>query len=58
MASLKELRKRAEGLGLNLAYVGGYYYLSGFIRGKHRQGIFNTLKEVSVQLRDEAKYQK
>lgn len=58
MSSYSDLQKRAERLGLNLWMNGGYYYLSGFIRGKHRQGSFDTLKEVEAQLSDEARYQK
>lgn len=58
MSSYKELQKRTEKLGLNLWQNGGYYYLSGFIRGKYRQGIFDTLKEVEAQLSDEARYQR
>lgn len=58
MSSYKELHKRAERLGLSLWQNGGYYYLSGFIRGKHRQGSFDTLRSVEAQLSDEARYQK
>lgn len=58
MTSYKELRKRATKLGLNLWENGGYYYLSGVIRGHHRQGIFDTLKQVEAQLSDESRYQK
>jgi len=54
----KELKERAKKLGLNLWEHGGYYYLSGFIRGGHRQGIFTDLHYVEKQIRLEEKLKK
>lgn len=52
----RELQKRARKKGLSLWENGGYYYLSGFIRGKHRQGIFSSLKGIETQLSEEKHY--
>jgi len=52
----KKLQEKAKKLGLNLGSSGGYYLLSGYIRGKHRQGRFTNLHSVKRQLEDESKF--
>lgn len=58
MRGIEELKKRAKKLDLNLWEHRGYYYLSGFIRGGHRQGIFSDLDSIEKQIKLEEKLKK
>jgi hypothetical protein len=48
--TLKTLKTRAKKLGFSLWEHGGYYYMSGRVKGKHAQGIFSNLRNVSAEL--------
>jgi len=58
MATLKQLKKKAQSFGLTLWEVGGHYRLSGIVRGKHTQGEFTNLKQVAMELADGWKFDK
>jgi len=55
---LGKLQARAKEIGMNVWEHGGYYYMSGFIRGKHRQGTFTTLEQIIQQLVYEERWTK
>ena len=54
--NLKEIQKRAKNINADVWESGGYYYLSGFLRGQQRQGIFSNLEQINRQLVFEEKY--
>lgn len=54
--TFREMKKEAKSLGLNLWEQGGYYLMSGFIRGRHRQGEFSSRRTVALQLAFERKH--
>ena len=49
----KQLHRKAEKLGISLSRSGGYYYMSSSYYGKRRQGIFQSLNAVKLQLDEE-----
>jgi len=58
MTTFAELKAKAKSLGMHLWEQGGYYRMSGFVRGRHRQGEFSSRKSVALQLAFEEKHRR
>lgn len=43
----------AKSLGLTYWSHGGYFYLSGLINGKHKQGIFESKKSIQNEIKEQ-----